>query len=51
MCCHVHDECVQVLTPVVVAANSELPPSSNVSGAALALCQTPPAAPPPSPPF
>ncbi|KAF3856585.1 hypothetical protein F7725_017308 [Dissostichus mawsoni] len=29
---------------------SELPPSSNVSGAALALCRTRPAAPPPSPP-
>lgn len=42
---------VKVFTPVVVADNNGLPPSSNVSGAALALCQTLPAAPLPSPPF
>lgn len=35
---------------VVAADNSELPPSSDVSGAAPAPCQTLPAAPPPSPP-
>lgn len=38
------------ISPVPVADNSELPPSSDVSGAALALCQILPAAPLPSPP-
>lgn len=37
--------------PAAVVDNSELPLSSNVSGAALVLCQIRPAAPPPLPPF
>ena len=36
--------------PLAVKGNSELPPSSAASGAALAPCRTRPAAPPPWPP-
>lgn len=39
-----------VCKPEAVADNSELPPSSDVSGAVHALCQTQPAAPPLLPP-
>lgn len=44
------DRMQRVFTPVVVADNSELPPSSDGSGAALSPCQIRPAAPPLSPP-
>lgn len=44
------DSMQRVFPPVAVADNSELPPSSDGSGAALSPCQIQPAAPPLWPP-
>lgn len=45
-----HCHCLSMSIPAVGAGSSELPPSSDESGAAPSLCQTQPTAPPPWPP-